>query len=393
MDKEDDYDDEDETIKFPSKSAAPVKQQQQQQQVEQETTEEPLSISLDNLKKAIVKRLALEKLWQHQNFDTKIVGAFVRICLGQNEKKEATYRLGQIEEVKKAKRAYKFGGHSSCEKALSVKIAGSSKLFSMDRVSNKSTSDSEFRFFADQTLRSGEELPDIVHINKTHEAIAKMDKETKKIFNADEPKTFAIALQLLESNIEVYQDELESCKTNEQRNEIVMKLAKAEEEIKAIKSAQLLHATTNANTDKIELINQKNKRTNEKNAQKLKESQKTATAATTLDPFARRSTQSRGLVFFAKETASPSPATEGLAPVSIPTPTNNSQPIPLSPIKSPSTAQQQQHLSFKLDLDFDKLAPQAQTQSFATPAVIIQPIVVSSTTKKISLSDYKKKKN
>jgi len=99
-------------------------------------------LTLDVMKKAQVRREALEKIHHEPWMPRFVQNLYVKLCLGEHNG-EPLYRICQIAGLDKYHRPYRFSGKTT-DRALLLRIESKKRLFKMQLVSNQSFSQPEF---------------------------------------------------------------------------------------------------------------------------------------------------------------------------------------------------------------------------------------------------------
>jgi len=120
------------------------------------------TLTLDVMKKAQVRREALEKIHHEPWMPQFVQHLYVKLCLGEHNG-EPLYRICQIAGLDNYHRSYRFGGKTT-DQALILRIESKKRLFKMQLISNQSFSQPEFETWKSEQLKIRREIPTSEHL-------------------------------------------------------------------------------------------------------------------------------------------------------------------------------------------------------------------------------------
>jgi len=136
-------------------SASEAEQDQYDRYAKDNYEEEPVEITISDLKKCIVTRSKLEKWYGEPFFCKNVPGLFVRvICsgLGVNNR---TYKLAEIISIVETNKLYKLG-KKECRHLATIKIGDLTKKYELEYVSNSEIQEDEYYQWLDVAKREKE---------------------------------------------------------------------------------------------------------------------------------------------------------------------------------------------------------------------------------------------
>lgn len=245
----------------------------------------------EQLEKARLSRIKLERFCHLPSFGKIVTGCFVRIGIGQHEG-ESIYRIAEILDVCETAKVYQIG-KARTNKGLKLRHGGQERIFRLEFVSNNTFTDLEFEKWKETVMTGGLTMPTTKEMQIREKQIAEAmvrqlgDKDINHMIKEKErfmvnPRNYA----MYKSRLIKDRDNAVQVGDETLTEELNTKLAAIEER------AEELDKARSSKISSIALINDKNRRRNieraeigirEEMARKKREGEVN-------DPFTRRKT-------------------------------------------------------------------------------------------------------
>ncbi|KAI9322173.1 hypothetical protein BX666DRAFT_1849196 [Dichotomocladium elegans] len=193
--------------------------------------------TLDEIQAIVLRREQIERWLYAPYFEKTVIGAMVRVYIG-DDNKTPVYRLCQVIDVVPWHKTYKISDSVSSNQAFKLKHGGAERVFSMDIISNRPLSQSEYNRYINTLEYDHVPLPDLELVQNK---IADIQEASNYVLNDKEvaamiEKKQQVAGRKVNVSMEqaVLLSKLEHAKTLQDENmarEIVRKLDMLKEEV------------------------------------------------------------------------------------------------------------------------------------------------------------------
>ncbi|XP_050410595.1 RNA polymerase-associated protein RTF1 homolog [Patella vulgata] len=246
----------------------------------------PISCKED-LAKIRLSRHKMEK-WCHMPFFKKtVLGAFVRIGIGNHEGR-AIYRVAEILDVVETAKIYQLGS-TRTNKGLKLRHGAAERVYRLEFVSNQDFTDTEFQKWKEAVMLCGAQLPTVEEIDKK---LSDMKTALNFQFKDEDIKTMVAEKQRFRKNPHNYAiKKTQLMKQKEQAeisgNQTVVNATSQELEELEDRATKLDRKRTST-INSISFINQRNRLNNIIEAEKAFKVEVAEAKIASADPFTRR---------------------------------------------------------------------------------------------------------
>jgi len=245
----------------------------------------------EQLEKARLSRIKLERFCHLPSFGKIVTGCFVRIGIGQHEG-QSVYRVAEILDVCETAKVYQIG-KARTNKGLKLRHGGQERIFRLEFVSNNTFTDLEFEKWKETVMIGGMAMPTTKEMEIREKQIAEAmvrklgDKDINHMIKEKErfmvnPRNYA----MYKSRLIKDRDNAVQAGDETLTEELNTKLAAIEER------AEELDKARSSKISSIALINDKNRKRNIERAEAgiREEMARKKREGEVNDPFTRRKT-------------------------------------------------------------------------------------------------------